>query len=38
MDVQAVVALVAGTVLVLSIPALLLSTDILERFRSGLRR
>ena len=38
MDVQAVVALVVGTVLVLSIPALILSTDIVDRFRSALRR
>jgi hypothetical protein len=38
MDVQAVVALVVGTVLVLSIPALMLSTDIVDRFRSALRR
>lgn len=38
MDVQAVVALVVGTVLVLSIPALLLSTDIMDRFRSALKR
>ena len=38
MDVQAVVALVVGTVLVLSIPALLLSTDIVDRFRSALKR
>ena len=38
MDVQAVVALVVGTVLVLSIPALVLSTDIVERFRSTLKR
>lgn len=38
MDVQAVVALVVGTVLVLCIPALLLSTDIVDRFRSALKR
>ncbi len=38
MDVQAVVALVAGTVLVLSIPALALSTDIVDRFRRVRRR
>ena len=38
MDVQAVVALVVGTVLVLSIPALLLSTDIVDRLRSARRR
>lgn len=38
MDTQAVVALVVGTVLVLYIPALLLSTDIVDRFRSALKR
>jgi NADPH-dependent glutamate synthase beta subunit-like oxidoreductase len=38
MDMQAVVALVVGTVLVLSIPALLLSTDVVDRFRNALRR
>lgn len=38
MDVQAVVALVAGTVLVLFIPALMLSPDIRDRFRSIRRR
>lgn len=38
MDVQAVVALVVGTVLVLCIPALLLSTTILDRVRSALKR
>ena len=38
MDVQAVVALVLGTVVVLCIPALLLSTDIVDRVRSALKR
>ena len=38
MGVQAVVSLVVGTVLVLSIPALVLSTDIVDRFRSVRRR
>jgi len=38
MDMQAVVALVVGTVLVLAVPALLLSTDVMDRFRSVLRR
>ena len=38
MDTQAVVALVVGTLLVLYIPALLLSTDIMERLRSARRR
>ena len=38
MDMQAVIALVVGTVLVLSVPALLLSTDVMDRFRSVLRR
>ena len=38
MDVQAVVALVVGTVAVLLIPALLLSPDLVDRVRSSLRR
>jgi hypothetical protein len=38
MDMQAVVTLVVGTVLVLCIPALLLSTDVVDRFRSALKR
>jgi hypothetical protein len=38
MDMQAVVALVVGTLLVLCIPALLLSTDVVDRLRSALRR
>jgi hypothetical protein len=38
MDVQAVIALVVGTVLVLCIPALMLSPDIVDRLRSALRR
>jgi len=38
MDVEAVVGLVVGTVLVLCIPALMLSTDIVDRVRSALRR
>jgi hypothetical protein len=37
MDVEAVVALVVGTVLVLCIPAVLLSTDLVDRVRSALR-
>ncbi len=38
MDMQAVVALVVGTVLMLFIPALLLSTDIMDRLRSARKR
>jgi len=38
MDMQAVVALVVGTVLMLFIPALLLSTDIRDRLRSARKR
>jgi hypothetical protein len=38
MDTQAVLTLVVGTVLVLSLPALLLSTDIVDRLRSARRR
>jgi hypothetical protein len=38
MGVQAVVALVVGTVLVLFIPALLLTTDLMDRVRSAFRR
>ena len=38
MDVEAVVALVLGTVVVLFIPAVLLSTDLVDRFRNVLRR
>jgi hypothetical protein len=38
MDMQAVATLVVGTVLVLFIPALLLSTDIMDRLRSARRR
>jgi hypothetical protein len=38
MNVQAVVALVLGTVLVLSIPALMLSSEFMDRLRSALRR
>jgi hypothetical protein len=33
MNIEAVVFLVVGTVVVLAAPALLLSTDILERYR-----
>ncbi len=35
MNTYAVVALVLGTLLVLLAPALLLSTDLLERFKSA---
>ena len=38
MNVQAVVALILGTVVVLCIPALLLSTDIVDRVRSAFKR
>lgn len=38
MDAQAVVSLVVGTLLVLSIPALVLSTDVMDRLRSARRR
>lgn len=38
MDAQAVVSLVVGTLLVLSIPALVLSTDVMDRLRSVRRR
>jgi hypothetical protein len=38
MDVQAVVALVVGTLLVLSLPALLLSGDLLDQIRNALKR
>jgi hypothetical protein len=37
MDVEAVVGLVVGTVLVLLIPAVLLSTDLVDRVRSAFR-
>lgn len=36
MNVEAVVALIVGTAVVLLIPALFLSTDIVERYR-GIR-
>ena len=36
MDLEAVVALIVGTVVVLSVPAILLSTDLLDRIQ-GLR-
>lgn len=38
MNVEAVVGLVAGTVLVLSIPAFVLSAGFMDRLRSVLRR
>jgi hypothetical protein len=38
MSVEAVVALVVGTVVVLAAPALILSTDLLERYRAMRHR
>jgi hypothetical protein len=35
MNLEAVIALVVGTVVVLSVPAVLLSTDILERIQGS---
>ena len=38
MSIEAVVSLVVGTVIVLAAPALILSTDILERYRQTRHR
>ena len=38
MELEAVVGLVVGTVLVLCIPAVMLSTDLRDRVRSAFKR
>ena len=38
MELEAVVGLVVGTVLVLCIPAIMLSTDLMDRVRSAFKR
>lgn len=38
MEMEAVIGLVVGTVLVLCIPAVMLSTDLVDRVRSTFKR